>query len=471
MLGLIFRPGFSLAVVFGAAAFLLQAQQPTLNLKVNPAEAGEKIPADFLGVSLETKGMLPDAEGKYAMFRPSNRALLTLFRTLDIGSLRIGGNTVDRPDVPIPDKRDIDELFAFAGKAHVRLIYTLRLRGWSAEKDVAPARYLLNHDSALIACIAIGNEPNVYEKTWSAYAADVAPFYKAIAAAAPGVKFCGPGTTPGRSSWAAQFAQTFGKSVPIEWITQHAYPASFGNSEADPALARRRLIGPEVMERVEANYASFAPAVRAAGLKYRIEETNSDFRMGGASGVSDSFASALWALDYLYWWAEHGAQGVNFHTGDSVAIKGGMGPCVYAVYRTAGRGYDVRPLGYAMKAFALTGRGRLLRVKGTGFPEISRYAVAGPDGDLDFTLIYKAQSDQDKPVRVALDPGAGYGPAETMLLTNPGASLAATAGVTLGGAAIANDGSWHGHWSANGDARTVELRPDTALLVRFQPAR
>ena len=30
-------------------------------------------------------------------------------------------------------------------------------------------------------------------------------------------------------------------------------------------------------------------------------------------GASNAFASALWALDYLHWWAAHGAAGVNFH--------------------------------------------------------------------------------------------------------------------------------------------------------------
>lgn len=46
-------------------------------------------------------------------------------------------------------------------------------------------------------------------------------------------------------------------------------------------------------------------------LAYRLTESN-DF-LGGVDGASDAFASALWALDYMHWWAANGAAGVNFH--------------------------------------------------------------------------------------------------------------------------------------------------------------
>ncbi len=51
--------------------------------------------------------------------------------------------------------------------------------------------------------------------------------------------------------------------------------------------------------------------IRKLGIQYRLTESN-DY-LGGVPGGSNSFASALWALDYMHWWAEHGASGVNFH--------------------------------------------------------------------------------------------------------------------------------------------------------------
>jgi len=43
------------------------------------------------------------------------------------------------------------------------------------------------------------------------------------------------------------------------------------------------------------------------------KEANS-FYNGGAENVSDTFASALWSLDFLHWWAAHGCHGINLHT-------------------------------------------------------------------------------------------------------------------------------------------------------------
>ena len=66
-------------------------------------------------------------------------------------------------------------------------------------------------------------------------------------------------------------------------------------------------------------YDSFANAAQADGLLFRIEETNSYFN-GGAKDVSNTFASALWGLDYMHWWASHGAGA------ESIFIQGNMLP-------------------------------------------------------------------------------------------------------------------------------------------------
>ena len=55
---------------------------------------------------------------------------------------------------------------------------------------------------------------------------------------------------------------------------------------------------------------NIAPVV-ADGVPYRLIESN-DY-LGGVTNASNAFASALWALDYMHWWAAHGCAGVNFH--------------------------------------------------------------------------------------------------------------------------------------------------------------
>lgn len=454
----------------GSAALCEHNSEIILNLK--PSSPGIKIPSDFLGLSFETSTILRDQHGDRLLFRVSNQPLVVLFHTIGVKSLRIGGNTSDRPTVKVPDDADIDRLFEFSQLAGVKVIYTLRLRGWSPERDAPIAKYLMDHYGTDIDCIAIGNEPSVYDKPYAKYQADVARYFEAIIApgVAPSTRFCGPATTPGSASWAGDFASSFGGRYRIRWVTQHVYPAAYGEPITNLSEERLKLISPELTYRDQQLYSSFGPAVFAAGLKYRIEETNSDYRNAGTDGVSNTFASALWGLDYLYWWAEHSAQGVNFHTGDKVAANGGERTCLYAVFSTAGTGFDIHPLAYAMKAFDLTSHGTLIPSHLRLHRDLSAYAVRGDDGKLYVTLIYKARNPGERPLRVSLRPAMGSSAVEFMQLLSPHGGLAATAGITLGGAPIQSDGTWAGKWSlvkVQAHGAVVTVAPDTAVLVRL----
>jgi len=84
------------------------------------------ISSNFVGLSYEMWLVGAATNGAY-FFTPANKPLLRMFQTLGIQSLRVGGNTAERATVKIPDKADIDSLFAFARAAGVKVIYTLRL--------------------------------------------------------------------------------------------------------------------------------------------------------------------------------------------------------------------------------------------------------------------------------------------------------------------------------------------------------
>src|SRR5439155_7730428 len=148
---------------------------------------------------------------------------------------------------------------------------------------------------------------------------------------APGAVFCGPSTTPGKSAWARDFARDFGADGRVKIISQHSYPGGSAPKVIDPAAGRDLMLSPDWLTGYQKFYDSFAPAAIENGLRFRLEETNSFFH-GGAKDVSDSFASALWALDYMHWWAFQGAAGLNFHTGDQVAAGENMKPCWYATF-------------------------------------------------------------------------------------------------------------------------------------------
>jgi hypothetical protein len=58
--------------------------------------------------------------------------------------------------------------------------------------------------------------------------------------------------------------------------------------------------------------------------------------------------------------ADHRASGINFHTGDKVAAGEESAPCRYAAYLSVPGGYEVHPVGYAIKTFDLGGHGTLI---------------------------------------------------------------------------------------------------------------
>lgn len=456
------------AVSLFALTATLSAQQ-TVTISIDQKATGIVIPKDFLGLSFESASILPDPAGHYQYFRADNRPLIQLFKTLGIKNLRIGGNTADRPWVKVPSQADIDAAYAFARATGVNVIYTLRLRE-STPNDAAPiAKYLTDRYQRDTFCINIGNEPNIYEKEYPHYRDDLKRFMAAITAAAPKAKFCGPATTPGTGNWAADFAADFRHSRNVVQITQHSYPAGNGKQATDAAAGRAKLLSPALSREYENLYKDFGPAVSDIGLTYRIEETN-NFYNGGAKDVSNTFASALWGLDYLYWWAAHDAQGVNFHTGDNVAAGEQQTPCWYATFWTTPAGYQAHPLAYAIKAFDVGSHGKLLPVRvSSGAANFSAYAVLGTDHTLYVTLINK-DSAPSSAVNVTIDAPGYHAKPAAMFLTAPESGIAATDGVTLGNSSISSDGTWAGKWEPlQNDSKTitVKLAPASAAIVKL----
>jgi hypothetical protein len=219
-------------------------------------------------------------------------------------------------------------------------------------------------------------------------------------------------------------------------------------------------------------YDGFVPQALAAGLPYRLEEANNYFN-GGAKDVSDTFAAALWGLDFMYWWAAHGAAGINFHTGDNVAAGDSIRPSKYTAYFTSTNGFLVRPLGYGIKAFDLGAHGSFIPAKASN-PQnlnIAAYAVLGDDGNIYVTLINKEHGAGARDADISLAAGGGYDKAQIISLIAPEGDVASKAGLTLGGATIDNDGIWKGKWSdlapAESGVFTLKILAASASIVKL----
>ncbi len=451
----------------------------SVRLDIPREPMGPGISNDFTGLSFEMSYVLPDARGRH-FFRPGNEALVAMFHTLGVRVLRVGGNTADRATLPLPSREDVDSLFDFAAAAKVRVLFTLRLKTSNPEWASEMAGYIMKHHGAQVEALAIGNEPNVYYKTFGAYLAQWRPVAEFVMQSNghdyPGLKLAAPGTSPGHEFWARDMAATFGRHGLVSLISQHDYPGGDARRATNAPAARDRLLSPAM----DLHYAKFAagwvPTVLSNGLPYRLEEANS-FYDGGAKDVSDTFASALWGLDYQWWWAAHGCGGVNFHTGDKVAARDENKPCRYAVFWTAPDGYQVHPLAYALKMFSLAGPGHLLatRISNEDGLNICAYALISPEGAITVTLINREHGPNGRPAPFILNPALPDSSASCLELTALGNSVEAEDGILLGGSSIGTDGSWNGHWKAmprQAESGTYHLTlpPASAVLVKITPA-
>lgn len=481
------------ATLFAAAR--ANASEP-LTISINTSQPGAEISQEALGLSYETSLMLPDARGIH-YFRPDNQPLVTLFKTIGVKSLRIGGNSVDAPNVPVPSEADVTAFFDFAKAAGVKVIYSVRLEetkspdatntspssaGSIANAQSAAQFAKLIHDrySDVLDCFAIGNEPG-YFKDYSLYSAKWKAIHDAIVAVYPDAKFCGPDQNPS-PELDAKMAQEFAGAGLIK-ITQHSYPfgCAYKNPQAktnvanlipfDAAESREKMLSPKAYDIYEKIYKGIAAAITNTPLAYRLTEVNS-YWFSGLQGASDSYAAGLWSVDYLHWWTSHGADGMNFHTGDRTGGDVSM-PCRYSAFVTTANGYEARPLAYGMKLFALGGHGRQLAVANPASTNLAAYATL--DGKTIFiTLINKAHGagTTNSEIRIQLDVPVDKSNAQAIFLEAKNGDISADSnGVTLGGAPIKENGTWDGYWAplkvGSKNLITVSMLPASAAVVRL----
>ena len=451
---------------------------------------GAAIGPEFAGLSYEVASILPGDGPRY--FRADNEPLIALFRTLGIKSLRIGGNTADRDVRRLPEPADLDSLFGFAKAAGVKVIYCLRLHDGDPAQAAATAKYILDHYASLVDAISIGQEPSAYpvqtvdtrppgermgaavEKfPYTRYRDDWKLFAEKIVAAAPQIKFAGPGVH-NNAEWTRSFIADFGRGHRVALITEHLYPGGAAGKLPSARVGRERMLSGEFIQVYERLHDGFVPGARAVNLPYRLEEVNSYFN-GGAQDASNTFAAALWGLEFMYWWASHDAVGLNFHTGDRVSMNNDYQTPRYATFVSASDGFDIRPLAYAFKAFDLGGaQGRIipLVIENSASVNLTAFAALGRNSSV--TLVNKEHGDgaRDASVTIAVPKGAQWTKAEMISLQVPHGDVAATTGIALGGAAIGKDGSWGGAWQSLPTPRAdgslqIDLPAASAAIVRF----
>jgi hypothetical protein len=378
----------------------------------------------------------------YAYFHASNHNLIALFRLLGPGVLRLGGGGAD--EVLWTSSSSGTHLQITASNVQ-DLAGFLKATGWLCLYGVNLATSTPALAAEEVACVVsalgsnllgieLGNEPDEYGVAGNFFAGNWTfqnflnrwnSFRSVILQAVPHVPMTGPATGGGNhiSTWTLPFAEAVTPSE-LTLLTQHYYRAN----GASPTSSASYLISPD--PQLTADLSLLNAGAGQLGLPYRISECNS-FYNGGAASVSDSYASSLWVIDFLFNVALGGAVGVNMH-------GGGNGPGYTPIADDSGGVIGARPEYYGLLLFALAGSGTLLETElSVGSVDATAYAVRTPSGGLNLIVVNK---DTLQNLPLTIQTNQNIRTATMRLMT--GASLAATSGVTIQGATVNPNGSF-----------------------------
>lgn len=427
------------------------------------------IPDGFLGLGYEISSVaIPD------LLSADDRTYVQLVRTLSPqGVIRIGGNTSDyasfkpkgkaisAPKGTVIDNASLRQLGSFLDSTNWQLIWGLNLGSGDESQAIAEAEAVAKAADGKLLAFQIGNEPDLFggrhRPTGYNYADFLKQFrrYKAgIRAKLPKAPFAGPDAA-GATDWVTRFAADEGSDLKL--LTHHYYRECAG-----PSSTLGKLLHPD--PKLAPELAMLRAASAKANIPYRMCEANS-FCGGGKPGVSDTFGAALWGLDFMFQLAYAGCSGVNLETGvNQLGFVSSYSP----IRKRQHSGYFAAPLYYGMLAFAQASHGRCVAVDcDAARANVTAYAVAGDRAGLSVTILNK---DVSRDVDASLSLPESLGNGRVLRLKAP--SLQSKEGVTFGGSAVANDGTWRAQeievlHSREGHA-TVPVPAGSAAVLRWE---
>jgi hypothetical protein len=412
-----------------------------VTLSIRADEPFATIAPDFMGLGYEISSVT-----RPGLMQAGNGVLVQLIRTLGAqGIIRIGGNTSDYAhyaptDPPVSsafgtvvNDAALEDLGGFLEATGWKLIWGLDLGRGSVTEAIAEASRVMSAAKQRLLAFEIGNEPDLFgrakhrqpEYGYEDWLAEYRRYKAALRARFPRIPLAGPDAA-GATDWVTRFAADEGGDAVL--LTHHYYRE---HQNPDSTIAKLLAPDPKLQPQLE----QLQAAASRSGVPYRICEVNS-FSGGGRPGVSDTMAGALWALDYLYTLASHGCSGVNIETGvnhlDFVSSYSPIG-------EAGGGHFPVKPEYYGMLAFALGGKGKMMRAAiQPGSDALRAYATRSGQAALVLTLINKDA------VAVAVDvmlSGFSHSPPVAIVrLTAP--AVDATDGIRLGGTEVTPEGHW-----------------------------
>jgi hypothetical protein len=456
---------------------------------IRPRAPTEPVPRSFFGISTEYWA-IPVFERRFVEFV----RVLRLLHAPGTGRfvLRVGGDSTDHAlfDVDVGrrprgifqlDSDWFGQMRALVNHIDARLILDLNL-----VTDL-PRMAGLWADAAIdelprgtVSGFEIGNEPDLYShRHWLAVFAHIEPlarvlpprltpatyvdlfqaYGRVLAALAPHMPLLGPVVAYpiAHSDWITTLLEA--RHPGLRMVTAHEYPYSACAgplSRSYPTVAR--LLAEEATAGVVARMKRSIDVAHGEGLPFRLTELNS-VTCGGVPGVSDTFATALWAPDMLFELLRAGVDGVNVHV---------RAYAVNAAFTLARQGIVAHPLLYGLITFTrmLGPDARLVAVHLRTGGHLKAWATQVAGRTLHVLLINKGTGRAT--VRLSV-PASGAASVQRLLAP----SVAARSGVTLDGRYLGPNVEWRGHRSSEtiapvGAGYRLALPPTSAALLTFQ---
>ncbi len=437
---------------------------PTVSASLVANGALRRLPTSFSGISTESW----DVDGLDSDPLAVKRVLDLLKVPGDGGlMLRVGGQSTEQtywyaPKLGVgteayrPGLYWLKTLSRLTRASRLRVLVDLNLVARSPSMAAALAKSLVHYmPSGSIAGLEVGNEPDIghrqvvnplappgetvphtpkgwdqytssqYRSLFRSYANAVHRVARSLRMVGPEVFFAGKNV-----SWVQQLVNA--ERSRLSMLTVHRYPLSAcTSSTAGDYATTARVLGQNASGGMANELVKAVRVARSARLPLRLSEFNS-VTCGGKTGVSNTFATALWAPDTMFSMWNVGVSGVNMH------LAPGQPNAAFSISQS---GLTPSPLLYGMIMFArASGSGGKLapvRTSGTSAPNVKVWAVRASRNVLKVLVLDKGRG----AVNAALHLGNhGTATIQRLIAPNP----AATAGVTLAGQHLGAQGQWVG---------------------------
>jgi len=452
-----------------------------VSVAIDARHPGGSVPRSFNGLSFELTSLREIAR----LWRRGN--MVALLRSLGPGVLRFGGASADTRiawtdrETPLPpwasaalEASDLRELKRLADRSGWRVLLTIGLAHFDARaaaREAAAAKAALGSS---LAGFELGNEPDSYAEhglrtlpwRFPKYAGEARSYWQAIAKAAPNVPLLGPDASGSRvfKRWGPGEAR---RLRPAE-LTAHHYP--LGCLQL-PAPTIESLLSAHTRGLEAISVRRFMAVSHASAIPFRLDEANT-VSCGGAPGISDTFASALWATDYIARAMAAGMAGINLH-GNPANCAGYAPLCAPTPERLLSGALRAQPEWYALLLDRALIGDRPVRaiVSEQGRGNLDLTALQSGGGRLHLVVVDDDPL-EDAPTALSLHVGRRFGAASLLALTAP--SPAARSGVKLGDRTVAGDGRWDQpavvpQSPNHGGTVKVQLPPSSAMLITLAP--